>query len=514
MKYVQKFNNHEDFRNKYTSYNELVSLCYNNAHIHFGQVDNGYENECFSIKILSGENITITIDYNPSLENAAIKKATTATYCDSVTGIITENANATTVTGNAGVMTISGLNSGDQIWLYTAGTAFRPYTTTVDDTTTQHGALHFNISGGKVSLQGNLMSILADNVNSMYCENNNQNIINTNTDWSHMCRSMFEFSNITQTVISNGANASVNGNDIIVYINNLILPIKSVPTYVYYRMFFGCFALKTVPQLPATTLGIYCYAGMFQCCTSLEDVSYLILPSRAISLYGYYCMFKSCNSLKYPVKEIIGNFDGINKAGDTNHQGLGYMFCDCVSLVKSPKIKLEKVGRYGCTYMFAHCRSLKSIDEISHTDYAYQYAFNKIAWGCTSLTYYPPLTGPFKSQHHWDYAFRGCTSLERAPEIHIGSIPQYTLYYAFQNCSKLTYIDASNITSIANTAAINYWVTNVKATGTFVMDERKPLVWPNTFSASRIPKDSNNHWKVVNQQGDPMTYTDGEGWHT
>lgn len=36
MKYIQKFNNHEDFINKTADYEDLVSLCYNNAHIHFG----------------------------------------------------------------------------------------------------------------------------------------------------------------------------------------------------------------------------------------------------------------------------------------------------------------------------------------------------------------------------------------------------------------------------------------------------------------------------------------------
>jgi hypothetical protein len=44
MKYIQKFNNHEDYSNKSTDYpDKLVSLCYNDAHIHFGSLEESLE---------------------------------------------------------------------------------------------------------------------------------------------------------------------------------------------------------------------------------------------------------------------------------------------------------------------------------------------------------------------------------------------------------------------------------------------------------------------------------------
>ena len=44
MRYIKKFNTHEDYRNKSTDYHDkLVSLCYDDVHIHFGGLEGSLE---------------------------------------------------------------------------------------------------------------------------------------------------------------------------------------------------------------------------------------------------------------------------------------------------------------------------------------------------------------------------------------------------------------------------------------------------------------------------------------
>ena len=63
----------------------------------------------------------------------------------------------------------------------------------------------------------------------------------------------------------------------------------------FYRMFYGCAALTTAPELPATTLAINCYDNMFYGCTSLTTAP--DLPAITLANYCYRSMFSGCTSL-------------------------------------------------------------------------------------------------------------------------------------------------------------------------------------------------------------------------
>ena len=56
----------------------------------------------------------------------------------------------------------------------------------------------------------------------------------------------------------------------------------------YFNLFSGPH-LTTAPELPATTLANFCYACMFQDCTSLTQAP--ALPATTLADYCYYCMF-------------------------------------------------------------------------------------------------------------------------------------------------------------------------------------------------------------------------------
>ena len=61
----------------------------------------------------------------------------------------------------------------------------------------------------------------------------------------------------------------------VVSAENLILPATTLQNYCYLRMFYGCTALITAPELPATTLASNCYNSMFYNCSSLNYIKCL-----------------------------------------------------------------------------------------------------------------------------------------------------------------------------------------------------------------------------------------------
>src|SRR5574344_129447 len=65
----------------------------------------------------------------------------------------------------------------------------------------------------------------------------------------------------------------------------------------YSYMFYGCTALVSAPDLPATALAECCYMNMFSGCTAL--VSAPDLPATALATYCYVSMFYGCTALKY-----------------------------------------------------------------------------------------------------------------------------------------------------------------------------------------------------------------------
>ena len=61
------------------------------------------------------------------------------------------------------------------------------------------------------------------------------------------------------------------------------------------KLFNGCSVLTSAPDLPATTLGYYCYFKMFEDCTSLTSAPEL--KATALADYCYFSMFRGCTSL-------------------------------------------------------------------------------------------------------------------------------------------------------------------------------------------------------------------------
>ena len=73
------------------------------------------------------------------------------------------------------------------------------------------------------------------------------------------------------------------------------LPATTLTQECYYEMFFNCPALTTAPALPATTLATECYYKMFYNCTGLTTAP--ALPATTLAEKCYYMMFEKCTGL-------------------------------------------------------------------------------------------------------------------------------------------------------------------------------------------------------------------------
>lgn len=62
-------------------------------------------------------------------------------------------------------------------------------------------------------------------------------------------------------------------------------------------MFYGCTALTSAPELPATTLANNCYENMFYYCASLTTAPEL--PATTLVSGCYNSMFSGCSRLNY-----------------------------------------------------------------------------------------------------------------------------------------------------------------------------------------------------------------------
>lgn len=75
----------------------------------------------------------------------------------------------------------------------------------------------------------------------------------------------------------------------------LVLPANTLTIYCYTGMFYNCMNLTKAPELPATTLASNCYNHMFESCTSLTKAPDLLATEAANGCY--YSMFLNCSSL-------------------------------------------------------------------------------------------------------------------------------------------------------------------------------------------------------------------------
>ena len=88
------------------------------------------------------------------------------------------------------------------------------------------------------------------------------------------------------------------------------LPATTLGYYCYFKMFEGCTSLTSAPELKATALADYCYFSMFRGCTSLTSAPKL--TATELTYYCYSNMFYNCTKLS--TVTMLAPSDQISKA--------------------------------------------------------------------------------------------------------------------------------------------------------------------------------------------------------
>ena len=220
------------------------------------------------------------------------------------------------------------------------------------------------------------------------------------------------------------------GNTTLIDASELKLAATVLRNYCYYNMFNGCTNLTKAPELSATTIISSCYSSMFKGCTSLTEAPKL--PAKTLDYACY-------NS----------------------------MFYGCTSLTKAPELPATTTARACYQNMF---------------------------YGCTSLTKAPELPATSTTQDCYNSMFRGCTSLVKAPELNALNVAEASYQRMFYGCTNLNYVKAMFTTYFGPSSSgwarsIEYWLSGVSATGTFVKNTN--ATWTDT-GASGVP----NGWTI------------------
>lgn len=267
------------------------------------------------------------------------------------------------------------------------------------------------------------------------------------------------------------------------------LPATELAEGCYQAMFQSCEKLTTAPELPAKALAESCYEAMFSQCTSLEVAPEL--PAETMEESCYTEMFYGCKNLTSAPKL---------PATTMAEQCYSNMFYNCTSLTSAPKLPATTMA-IGCYFrMFSGCTSLKSAPELPAETLAnlcYYYMFD----GCTSLKSAPELPATTLKESCYERMFNGCTSLTTAPELPATTWVSQSGYYMFSGCTNLSNISVA----FANwqSKGMKFWVNGVSSTlGTFICPEGLT----KTYGTSNIPSSG---WTVKNSYD--LTITD-VGW--
>ena len=241
-------------------------------------------------------------------------------------------------------------------------------------------------------------------------------------------------------------------------------------------LFKGCTSLLSAPELPATTLALYCYMRMFEGCSALTSAPKL--PATTLALFCYKSMFEGCSALtSAPELPATTLADACYAA----------MFSECTGLKSAPELPAKVATRDCYLSMFSGCSALTSAPELPATKID-QYCYKRMFEQCTGLTDAPKLPATSLASFCYSNMFEGCTSLTSAPEL-----PATELVYAcynlmFKDCSKLQYVKAL-FTTKPSEDTTKEWLSGVAPSGTFI--KNKNATW-NVTGAHGIPEG----WKV------------------
>ena len=173
---------------------------------------------------------------------------------------------------------------------------------------------------------------------------------------------------------------------------------NSVPDNAFRYLFYNA-TLTTAPELPATTLGSWCYESMFEGCSFLTTAPEL--PATSLAERCYEDMFRNCSSLTtVPALPATTLAEGCYSE----------MFYGCSSLTMAPALPATTLASWCYDGMFSFCSSLTTAPVLLATtlvDFCYAFMFE----GCSFLTTAPELPAIALANNCYRCMFNGCSRL-------------------------------------------------------------------------------------------------------
>lgn len=264
-------------------------------------------------------------------------------------------------------------------------------------------------------------------------------------------------------------------------------------THTFYSMFSGCSTLADITNLvlPATTLAENCYDRLFYNCTGLTEIPSGLLPATTLTAYCYSSMFDGCSSLTSIPSDLL-------PATTMASRCYGYMFQKCTSLTTIPSglLPATTLATYCYQYMFGNCSSLTSVPSnllpaTTMANYCYEYMFRgtgitalpegflpatTLAVGCyqymflsSSVATVPNTLLPATTLANSCYRamFSTCASLAAAPDLPAGKLVAYCYRSMFYQCSSIKYMKCLATSGLNTTECTQAWLTGNPGGGTF-----------------------------------------------
>jgi len=148
-----------------------------------------------------------------------------------------------------------------------------------------------------------------------------------------------------------------------------------------------------------------------------------------------------------------------------------YIYGNIMSIINKNNyaINTTLTGTYSFSNLFNNTKicnhPTKSLN-LPATSLTY-YCYYKMFYGCTKLTTAPVLPATTLASGCYKGMFQGCTGLTSAPELSATTLTNSCYYEMFSGCTNLQNVTCLATSGINTNGSTRYWLSNVKATGTF-----------------------------------------------
>ena len=175
------------------------------------------------------------------------------------------------------------------------------------------------------------------------------------------------------------------------------------------------------------------------------------------------------------IMSLIYADDFQNKTTLSSSDAFGRLFYNANKLISAEHLVLPATTLTTSCYesMFRNCSSLTTAPELPATTLApscYRSMFER----CSQLTKAPELPATTLKDFCYTSMFNGCSSLTTAPVLPATTLAEYCYYRMFYDCSSLNYIKML-ATDVSASNCLDWWVTNVAPSGTFIKDASATL---------------------------------------